>query len=424
MNTQAKNLIIYGALLLAGTYFLFQIIIKGQPFFAPLVIAILLAMLLVPIANKMEHWGISRGWAAFLSDMVLIIFTLLLFWVIGLQIKQVQEDWPQLKKELIKKAETVDETMSNYSLVGDGGFNFKEKLQQVVSAPGQGQQQEGQQQNQQQEQQGNQQQGNQQQGNWKQNQQQNPQAQTQQQGSQQQTGSGGMLQQVWMVLKSFFGFIGNMLLVFIYIFFFLLYRKKFQNSVLNFAPGEKKEKTNEVISDASNVAQQYLFGKLILIIFLAVLYSIGLSIAGIKYALFISVIAAVLSLIPYIGNIIGFSFAALMALLSGGGGGSIIGVVITFSIAQFIESYILEPFIVGHKVELNPAMTIIAIIFGEFIWGIPGMVLALPVLGILKVIWDHIPALQPLGYAVGEEDIGGGDSGFKKVEQWIQKKFK
>lgn len=412
MTTQAKNIVVYGTLIVIGLYFFFHTIIKGQSFFVPLTIAILLAMLVVPIANKIENLGVSRGWAAFLSDMVLIAFTLILFWVVGLQIQKVQQDWPKLKQELMKKAEKVDEAMSSYSFGGNKGFNLKKKLEQVTSGGGQGQQQEGGQ---------NQ---NQQQDNQAQNQQQENQAQNQQQVSQQQTNSGGMLQKIWMILKSLFGFIGNMLLVFIYVFFFLLYRKKFQRAILNFAPEENKSKTNEVISEASNVAQQYLLGKLILIIILAVLYAIGLSVAGIKYALFISVIAAVFSLIPYIGNIIGFSFAAIMALLSGGGGGDVIAVIITFSVAQFIESYILEPFIVGHKVELNPVMTIVAVVFGEFIWGIPGMVMALPILGIFKVIWDHIPALQPLGYAVGEEDIEGGDSAFEKVEQWVQKKFK
>lgn len=416
MSEKTRRMILYGSLLIVGLYFFFHIIIKGQPFFVPLSIGILLAMLVVPIANKLEHWGISRGWSAFLSDLVLIVFTLILFWVVGLQIQQIKQDWPQLKKELLKKAEKLDEAMSNYSVAGKNGFNLEEKLKQVTSQEGQGQQQQNQGQNQQQQ---DQQQQDQQQGNQGQNQQ-----QAQQQGGQQQAASGGMLQKIWMVFKSIFGFVGNMLLVFIYVFFFLMYRSKFHKSVLKFAPEEKRDKTNEVISNASNVAQQYLFGKLILIILLTILYSIGLSIAGIKYALFIAVIAAVLSLIPYIGNIIGFSFAVIMALLSGGGGGHIIGVVITFSIAQFIESYILEPFVVGHKVELNPVMTIVAVIFGEFIWGIPGMVLALPVLGILKVIFDHISSLHPLGYAVGEEDIETGNSGFEKVEQWVRKKFK
>ncbi|MGK7390378.1 MAG: AI-2E family transporter, partial [Candidatus Cyclobacteriaceae bacterium M2_1C_046] len=93
------------------------------------------------------------------------------------------------------------------------------------------------------------------------------------------------------------------------------------------------------------------------------------------------------------------------------------------SITQFVESYILEPYIVGHKVDMNPVMTIIAVVFGEFIWGVPGMVLAIPVLGIVKVICDRIEVLQPVGYAIGEEGIEGGDNIFTKFGKWVKSKF-
>ena len=426
MKNQVRNIILYGTLLIAGVYFFFKLLVAGKIFLIPLTIAILLAMLLVPVAERFQKWGISRGLSAFLSDLVLILFTALLFWVVGFQVKKIQEDWPKLRKEMGKKAEQIDEKLSEYSWAGN--FSASEKLNQFSSGSDSTNQ------------------SNQNSGGDKANQKNNEgensssssgNATTEennlQSGSspassnpgQASSGSGSFIQKGWMFIKSVFGFIGSMLLVFIYIFFFLFYRSKFQKSILEFVPEEDRANANDIIKDSSRVAQQYLLGRLMLMLFLAVIYSIGFMIAGIDYAIVIAVIAAALSIIPYIGNIIGMIFAAFIALASGGSTTALIGIAITFTIAQFVESYILEPYLVGHKVNINPVMTILVVVFGEFIWGIGGMVLAIPVLAIVKVICDHIPALKPVGYTIGEEGIkDDGESGFKKLGNKIKNKFK
>lgn len=227
-------------------------------------------------------------------------------------------------------------------------------------------------------------------------------------------------------ISQFFSFLGNFLLTFVYIFFFLLYRNKFRNSILKMVPEDKRELTEEVLTKSTKISQNYLFGRLILIICLAVLYSIGLTVSGVKHAILISILAAVLSLIPYIGNIIGYFLAVGMAFFSGSGATGAIGVTITFAIAQFVESYILEPYIVGDKVDLNPIFTIIVVVLGGAVWGVVGMIIAIPALGIVKVVFDQIPVLRPLGYLFGEEDIGDNekDNIFKKTKRWALNKFK
>ena len=386
---KTKNFILYFALTVVGIYFFFTALIEAKSFFAPLTIGVLLAMLVVPVAKKLEGWGVARGWAAFFSDLILIGFTILLFWVIGLQIKKIQEDWPQLKKELINQAESLDSTLDQFSwLRGSKGVSIENQLRQMTESGDTD----------------------------KQN--------TEKEAGNNPQGSDIGTTSIWSVLKSFFGFLGSMLLVFIYVFFFLLYRDKFKKSIYRFAPEGKNEKTKSILLNSGRIAQQYLWGKFILILFLMVFYSIGLTLSGVKYAIFISVIAAVLSLIPYLGNIIGAVFAFLMAILASGSGlGPIIGVAITFSITQFVESYILEPYIVGHKVDMNPVMTIIVVVFGEFIWGITGMILAIPLLGIVKVICDRIEILHPIGYTIGEEGIEGGGNIFTRFGKWIKNKF-
>jgi predicted PurR-regulated permease PerM len=203
----------------------------------------------------------------------------------------------------------------------------------------------------------------------------------------------------------------------------MLYRDKFRKAILYFIPEQQRETGATILANFGKVSQQYLFGRFILILFLALFYGVGLSIVNIKYAFLISIIAAILSLIPYIGNIIGVIIALFMSLLTNGSMGAIIGVLIVFSIAQFIESYVLEPYVVGHQVELNPVVTIRGVVIGGMIWGIAGMIIAIPLMGIFKVIFDNVEFLNPLGYLLDEKDTGGSGGIFKTLKnKWAGKK--
>ena len=102
----------------------------------------------------------------------------------------------------------------------------------------------------------------------------------------------------------------------------------------------------------------------------------------------------------------------------------IIGILVTYFVVQFIQSYILEPLVVGAEVNINPLFTILGIIAGELIWGIPGMVLAIPLLGILKIVCDHIPALRAYGFLIGEEKKRDKKSGlFAQIKKRFKKKL-
>jgi len=68
-----------------------------------------------------------------------------------------------------------------------------------------------------------------------------------------------------------------------------------------------------------------------------------------------------------------------------------------------LPNLFLEPVVVGAEINNNPLFTIIILVVGELIWGIPGMVLAIPLLGIIKIICDHVPSLKPYGYLIGSD---------------------
>lgn len=80
----------------------------------------------------------------------------------------------------------------------------------------------------------------------------------------------------------------------------------------------------------------------------------------------------------------------------------VLGVVITYATVQFIQTYFLETLVVGEKVNINPLITIAGLIVGELIWGIAGMVLTIPLLGMAKIIFDNVEALKPVGFLMGK----------------------
>jgi predicted PurR-regulated permease PerM len=139
-----------------------------------------------------------------------------------------------------------------------------------------------------------------------------------------------------------------------------------------------------------------------MIVILWILYGIGFSIAGVPNAIFFAVLCGVLEIVPFIGNLTGSGLTLLMAI-SQGGGSMAIGVVITYAVVQFIQTYVIEPLVVGSEVNINPLFTILVLILGEELWGIAGMVLAIPLLGMTKIVFDNVDALKPYGFLIGGE---------------------
>lgn len=172
---------------------------------------------------------------------------------------------------------------------------------------------------------------------------------------------------------------------------------------MQLVPERQKNNAREIITDIQKVSQQYLTGLGMMIVGLWIMYSIGFSIVGLKYAVFFAILCGLLEIIPFVGNLTGNLLAITMVIIQGGGIGMILGIIITYAIVQFLQTYILEPLVVGAEVNINPLFTILVLVAGELIWGIAGMVMAIPLLGIIKIICDHIEPLKPYGFLIGRE---------------------
>ncbi|GAO30803.1 AI-2E family transporter [Geofilum rubicundum] len=190
-------------------------------------------------------------------------------------------------------------------------------------------------------------------------------------------------------------------LVLVYVFLLLYYRNKIFESILMYVKKKNKEEAKEVLKGISHVVYHYLWGRIKVMSILAVMYYITFLIFDIPYALMLTIFGALVTIIPYLGPFISgvipilFSFIYLdnvqMALL--------FSVIIV--IEQLIESYVLEPLIIGHEVKMNPLIVIIAIVLGSAIWGLAGMILFVPIFAMIGIISNHTAELRPVGYLFG-----------------------
>jgi predicted PurR-regulated permease PerM len=189
----------------------------------------------------------------------------------------------------------------------------------------------------------------------------------------------------------------------LYMFFFLLYRS-FLISFLHRATTNNRKKTRVILSQLYDVQQNYLLGLGSVMIIVGLLNSIGLVILGIDYPFFFGFLCALLLLVPYIGIIIGSLLPAAVALATKDSYWYAAGVIAIFGFIQFIEGNFITPKITGSKVSLNSFASILAIILFSMLWGIPGMILALPITASLKVLFDNTEKFKPIGFVLGEAD--------------------
>ncbi len=187
----------------------------------------------------------------------------------------------------------------------------------------------------------------------------------------------------------------------VYIFFILYYKPLLLEFIAQLFKNDQQKTVQEVLTETKTLIQSYLIGLLIEMAIVATLNSIGLLILGVQYAIFIGIIGALLNVIPYIGGVIAISLPMLIALATQQ---PIVAlwVFILYGGIQFIDNHIIIPKIVAGKVKINALVSIIVVLFGNALWGVAGMFIAIPLTAIIKVIFDRITPLKPFGFLIGD----------------------
>ena len=171
----------------------------------------------------------------------------------------------------------------------------------------------------------------------------------------------------------------------IYIFLFLLYREKFRQFFEAINPGSEMKWKKEVES----VVRGYIFGLSIVVFIAGVLNSIGLLILGIDHAIFFGFLSGALTVIPYVGISVGAALPAVLALITKDSAWYAVGVVAVHAFVQFLEGNFITPKVTGSRISINAMAAILALLIGGKIWGIPGMILAVPTVGIMKILLSY-----------------------------------
>lgn len=203
-------------------------------------------------------------------------------------------------------------------------------------------------------------------------------------------------------LGTFFGTLSLVLLIPTYTFMLLFYKTLLLNFIYEVFAEEHYQKVGEVLAQTKAAIQSYVVGLLIEMVIVALLNSTALLILGVKYAILLGVIGAILNMLPIVGGIIAILLPVLIATVTKDGFSTQLGVIIAYLVIQFIDNNIIFPRFVSIKVQINALISLIAVFLGNALWGIAGMFLSLPLIAVVKIIFDRIDELQPWGKLLGD----------------------
>lgn len=191
-------------------------------------------------------------------------------------------------------------------------------------------------------------------------------------------------------------------LVPIYTFLILFYRKTIKAFLISVFKNGSEQNVRDILTESTTIAQKYLTGLLIETALVFTLNVIGFLVLGIHYAIFLALLAALLNLIPYVGMLVANILCMTITLVSAEDSSYVLGVGLILAAVQFLDNNFGMPLIVGNKVRINALVTIIGVLIGGTLCGIPGMFLAIPGLAVLKVIFDKVLDLHPWGLLLGD----------------------
>ncbi|TND08305.1 MAG: hypothetical protein FD123_2336 [Bacteroidetes bacterium] len=335
-----------------------------KDFLIPLAIGVVFATLFLPFCKWLEKKRVPRGLASFICLLTLLLVIAAISMLLGWQIFELTKDIDQVKQKSIEAATRIQEYIFAHL-----GISVEQQSQFIVD---------------------------------------------------QQPLVIKIIQRAANSLTTIFIYA---VLVMVYVLFLLYYRTHLKNFLLQLVPPAKKSDMEKVVYRVAHVSQEYLLGLSKMIVCLWIMYGTGFSALGVKNALFFAFLCGLLEIVPFIGNITGTAITVLVTAVQGGSPALLIGIVATYAVIQFIQGWVLEPLIVGPQVKINPLFTVIALVLGELVWGIPGIFLAIPLIAMLKIVCDHVESLKPLGFLIGETKTKKSEPGFiRKLKSWFRKK--
>lgn len=340
------------AIELMGLYFLGMILYIGSGIITPLVMAFFLSIILLPVYRWLRSRKLGEGLAIALSLLLLIVVVGLVVWFFSSQIGRLASDFPQIKANVAAHLNNLSDWVGTKF-----GISAARQTQMIADY-------------------------NDKILNW----------------------ASGLLGGAASSVTGVLIFIG---LLPIYIFLMLFYKNLLLRFVFLWFPKDGHPKVEEVMRESEIIIKSYLVGLLIQITYITILLGGILLVFGIKHAILIGAIFAVLNLIPYVGALIGNIIGVLLTVSSTQELFPVFMVLGTIAFVQFLDNNILMPRIVGSKVKINALATIVGVVIAGAVAGVSGMFLSLPMIAVLKIIFDRTNNLNQWGVLLGDEKPKG-----------------
>lgn len=335
----------------------------GQAVLIPLFLGTLFAMLMAPLCRKLDKIT-GRGFSSFICTAIVMIAILLIITIAAWQLASIIDDLPAIKQ----RASTL--LASSQQFIQEH-FSVSPEKQKTMAQ------------------------------------------------KQLKTLADSAASHAAQMLGSITTTIAWIVLSLIFTFLFLYNKERYESFFVKVFKNEEPARIKSIVEKVSHVSEQYLLGRAYSITILFTCYTIGLLIIGVKNAILLAAVASLLTIIPYVGTIIGSVFPVLMALITHDTYHTPLWTAILMIIIQAIDNYFIEPYVVGGEVNLSAMATILIIVCGGLLWGVAGTILFIPMLAILKIIFDHVDSLKPYGYLIGDSDAQKPS----RVKEWIQQKL-
>ncbi len=320
----------------------------GQDILKPLAFSALIALLLISPCKFFERQGFSRGVAAMISLLLALMVFIVASYFISKSIVSFRNDLPLM-------IENLEESVDKLEVwIGENFDLSKKDVKEIVQS-----------------------------------------------GTDNVVPSTSSI--VNQTVNTFVGIIFIGIMIFITTFLFLLYRGLIVLFFTSFFAEEYTERIHNIFAKTRSIIRGYIVGLFIEMLIVAAANCAAFFFLGVKYALLLGVIAAILNIIPYIGITIACVLSALITLTTDSPT-TVIWVVVALIIIHMIDSNILMPKIVGSKVKMNALATILGVVVGSAIWGIPGTFMAVPIMAIMKVVFEDVKGLQPFALVMSDDD--------------------
>jgi predicted PurR-regulated permease PerM len=336
------------ALELLGLVLIVYILAIGKDIIMPIIMAFFVSILLLPIYRFLIKRKLPETLAIIMPILVVLVFVAGLVWFFSAQFGFLAADFPQIQNNVNKHLNTLSEWISGFT-----PFSVKEQLKIIDDK-----------------------------------------------SNDLLAMAGRMASGAAITLSNLFIFIG---LLPIYIYLILYYKDNLLRFIFLWFKPNHHPKVKEAVFEIEGMIKNYLVGLLIQVSYMTVLLGGILLIIGIKHAILIGVIFAILNLIPYVGALIGNLIGVLLTLTSSTELWPVITVLGVIAFVQFLDNNILMPRIVGSRIRINALFSIIGVIVGGSIAGISGMFLSMPMIAVLKIVFDRSEGFKKWGVLLGDE---------------------